>query len=252
MQVQPTVFQFDQTKVRTLWIDDAPWFVAADICKVLGYEKPRNAVAQHCKGALKQGLPSQGGIQDYTIIPESDVYRLIFRSRLPAAEQFENWVTKEVLPEIRKTGGYKSAVKLPGTFIEALEALVVSEKAKELAISERNVAVTENKAWGVWAAEVDTWTEDVAVPAIETVNQLQRASDNDIGSHELALALGIKYALMLQHMRNLGIIRQRGFIPYAKYSEKFSASTDPSRHGPVTTYRLKCDQLVWLQRRLAT
>lgn len=107
--VSPHVFLFDSSEVRTLLIDGDPWFVAADVATVLGYEKPRNAVAAHCKGALKRGVLTNGGNQDMTIIPERDVYRLVMRSKLPSAEKFEEWVVGEVLPSIRKTGSYSSA-----------------------------------------------------------------------------------------------------------------------------------------------
>ncbi len=78
------------------------------MAKALGYAKPRNAINQHCKGALKQGVLTNGGSQEISFIPEGDVYRLIARSKLPYAEEFETWVFDEVLPTIRKTGGYVS------------------------------------------------------------------------------------------------------------------------------------------------
>lgn len=73
------------------------------------YAKPRNAINTHCKGALKRGALTEGGVQELTFIPEGDVYRLIVHSRLPGAERFEKWVFDEVLPMIRKTGGYMTA-----------------------------------------------------------------------------------------------------------------------------------------------
>lgn len=93
-------------KVRTLIIDEKIWFVAKDVAASLGYVKTRNAIKQHCKGARKQGVPTNGGIQNVTIIPEGDVYRLIVGSKLPTAEKFEHWLFDEVVPAIRKTGGY--------------------------------------------------------------------------------------------------------------------------------------------------
>lgn len=94
-------------KVRVVEVDGKPWFVAADVAMALGYAKPRNAISAHCKGALKQGVPTNGGVQEATIIPEGDVYRLIIRSKLPSAERFEKWVFDEVLPSIRRTGSYQ-------------------------------------------------------------------------------------------------------------------------------------------------
>lgn len=95
-------------KIRTLEVDGKVRFVASDVAKALGYAKPANAVAQHCKYTLKQGIPHpQGkGMLEVNTIPEGDVYRLIAKSELPAAEKFESWVFDEVLPTIRKTGSY--------------------------------------------------------------------------------------------------------------------------------------------------
>lgn len=98
------------------------WFIAKDIAVVLGYANPRKAISDHCKAANKKPLPTAGGIQDVTIIPERDIYRLVMRSRLPAAEKFEEWVVSEVLPSIRKTGSYAAAqsFQVPQTFADAL------------------------------------------------------------------------------------------------------------------------------------
>lgn len=81
-------------------------FCGADVARALGYAKPQNAISTHCKGALKRGTLTDGGTQQLLFIPEGDLYRLIVHSKLPSAEQFEQWVFDEVLPTIRKTGGY--------------------------------------------------------------------------------------------------------------------------------------------------
>ncbi len=81
-------------------------FSGMDVAFALGYAKPRNAINVHCKGALKRGVLTSGGVQPMIFIPEGDVYRLITKSRLKSAQNFEKWVFDEVLPAIRKTGGY--------------------------------------------------------------------------------------------------------------------------------------------------
>lgn len=94
--------------IRTVVINNEPWFVGKDVALVLGYKKPRNAIEVHVdeedKDALKQG--TLGGAQNMTIINESGLYALIFSSKMPNAKKFKHWVTSEVLPEIRKTGSY--------------------------------------------------------------------------------------------------------------------------------------------------
>jgi anti-repressor protein len=92
--------------VRGVLIDGEPWVVGIDAAKVLGYEKPHDALARHCKGSVKRGVPTPGGPQDVILIPEPDLYRLIMRSHMPDAERFQDFVCGTVLPQIRKTGRY--------------------------------------------------------------------------------------------------------------------------------------------------
>lgn len=101
-------FDFDQHPVRAFADEDgSAWFVGRDVAEALGYERPSDALQQHCKGAVKRRpLPTAGGIQDVRLISEPDLYRLVVGSRLPAAERFERWVFEEVLPTIRRTGSY--------------------------------------------------------------------------------------------------------------------------------------------------
>lgn len=102
-----SIFDFGDSPIRTLTIDNKPYFVARDICLALGYAKPENAVKRHCRATLKQGIIDKlGREQETTVIPESDLYRLTFNSELPAAQKFESWVTDDVLPTLRRTGEY--------------------------------------------------------------------------------------------------------------------------------------------------
>ena len=94
--------------VRTIEIEEKPYFVANDVAKALGYSVPKDAVSRHCKGALKRRYLTEGGEQELKIIPEGDVYRLVIKSQLPKADEFERWIFDEVLPSIRKNGGYIS------------------------------------------------------------------------------------------------------------------------------------------------
>ena len=93
-------------QVRTIEMNGQPYFMASDVAQALGYAKPHNAIQQHCRATLKQGTPISGKIQEVNFIPESDIYRLIIKSKLPSAQRFEKWVMEEVLPSIRKNGGY--------------------------------------------------------------------------------------------------------------------------------------------------
>lgn len=114
-------------KVRTMVINDEPWFVGKDVAEALGYgigKSLANAVANHVcdedKGVTEMMTP--GGRQNVTIINESGLYSLIFGSKLESAQKFKKWVTSEVLPSIRRTGSFfvQPKFNVPTTFAEAL------------------------------------------------------------------------------------------------------------------------------------
>lgn len=95
--------------IRTVTIDNEPWFVGKDVAEALGYAEPRSAVSKKVedadRGVAEMETPS--GKQNMTIINESGLYALIFGSKLESAKRFKHWVTSEVLPAIRKTGSYQ-------------------------------------------------------------------------------------------------------------------------------------------------
>jgi prophage antirepressor-like protein len=92
--------------IEILMIGGKPYFPATECANILGYKNPQKAIRDHCKGVNESFTPSSGGVQKKNFIPEGDLYRLIARSKLPAAERFEAWVFDEVLPTIRKYGAY--------------------------------------------------------------------------------------------------------------------------------------------------
>ena len=92
--------------VRTIEENGKILFCGSDVAKALGYRRPKDAINAHCKGAVKRRLLTNGGAQEMKMISEGDVYRLISHSRLPYAEKFESWIFDDVLPTIRRTGGY--------------------------------------------------------------------------------------------------------------------------------------------------
>lgn len=94
--------------IRTVEINKEPFFVAKDVAEILGYSNSRKAIIDHVdeedKGVTK--CDTLGGVQELSVINESGLYSLVLSSKLPTAKRFKRWVTSEVLPAIRKTGGY--------------------------------------------------------------------------------------------------------------------------------------------------
>lgn len=95
-------------QIRTLEIDGEPWFVGKDVAEALGYSNTKDALSRHVDEEDKRGsrFPTPSGEQTMTFINESGLYSLVLSSKLPAAREFKRWITREVIPAIRKNGGY--------------------------------------------------------------------------------------------------------------------------------------------------
>ena len=141
------VFSNDEFgNVRVVDKDGEPYFVGKDVATILGYAKPRNAIATHVEDEDKEDAPIQGdlgGTQQMTLINESGLYSLIMSSKLPTARKFKRWVTSEVLPSIRKHGAYmtretlEQALNSPDFLIQTLTRLK-SEQEKNKILSVEN------------------------------------------------------------------------------------------------------------------
>ena len=190
------IFKSDEFgSVRTLTIDGEPWFVGKDVATTLGYAKPENAIANHVDDEDKTSTLIQGSGSNYKskamLINESGMYSLILSSKLPNAKKFKHWVTSEVLPSIRKTGGYA----VPKTFSEALIAY-----AKE--VETREKLELENS---------------IMKPKAEFYDDVTGSSDViDIGSVAKVLNMGIGRNKLFQFLRDKGILTRKN-APYQKY-----------------------------------
>jgi prophage antirepressor-like protein len=152
MQAVNQVFNFKNTSftIITNEQDGSIWFIGKEVATALGYENTSLTLSRHTKGGIKTILPSKGGYQEATIIPESDVYRLIMKSNKAEAEAFQDWVTMEVLPAIRKTGSFnhfkEQQNKELSTAKESLELFESSLKVANLIFDDSNVAkIAANK-----------------------------------------------------------------------------------------------------------
>lgn len=135
-------------EIHTIEENGKVLFCGNDVATALGYAVPRKALFDHCKGVLKRNVPTNGGEQEMSFIPESDLYRLVFRSKLPGAERFESWIFDEVLPSICKHGAYMTPDTLdkmitsPDFGIKLLTALKEEQdKRKALEIANSALAV---------------------------------------------------------------------------------------------------------------
>lgn len=202
-------------EVRAMLVNEEPYFVGRDVCKALGYVKPENALAQHVdiEDTLKQGIPDNQGFAQQTItINESGVYSLVFGSKLPQAKAFKRWVTSEVLPTIRKHGGYLTQEKLtealtnPDTLIQ-LATQLKTERAEKERLSEQN--------------ELHKQQLKLSAPKVEYYNEVLQ-SESTYNSNQIAKELGLSAVSFNARLQSLGVqYRQHGqWLLYSKHQDK--------------------------------
>lgn len=186
----PAIFDYSGQQVRTVLIDGEPWFVAADVCRVLEIGNVSMAVGRLDEDGVSTAevIDSMGRGQRASVISEAALYELVFQSRKPEARDFRRWVTQEVLPQIRRTGGYGGNAQLLASFdpmhnVEHLSLLVQAGHAalERVVAAEAKVAELEPAA-GAW----DTLAADAGDFSIrEAAQVLSRDETISIGQNRL-------------------------------------------------------------------
>lgn len=207
-------------QMRTVTINNEPWFVGKDVATALGYAKARNAILSHVLEEDKKDAPIQGtpgGTQTMTIINESGLYALIFGSKLESAKKFKHWVTSEVLPSLRKTGSYKiqkeldvderlkvmkmnAQTRMAQTFLKLANVDTLSETYKNVLVSK--------------ASEVLAGEQIIPLPAIE---QRKAYSAGDIGN-----MFGVS-ANKIGRIANQNNLKQPEYGEYRRDKSKYSS-----------------------------
>ena len=143
-----TVFKNrDFGEVRSILINQEPWFVGKDVAEILAYKEPHKAITRHVDeddGMKHPIIDNLGRMQEALLINESGLYALIISSRLPRAKAFKRWITSEVLPTLRRTGSYSMRPKGPSLseiirFLKLIRDVMVAQGCNE-----RDIAVTVN------------------------------------------------------------------------------------------------------------
>ena len=217
-------------KVRTLDDNGAILFCAKDVAEALGYDQPRKAVERHCRCGMKRTVPhpqSPSKEIEMTFIPESDLYRLTFSSKLDKAEEFTNWVTSEVLPSIRKHGAYMTELTInniisnPEFGIQLLTTLKQEQdkrKALELENAQQKQLLLEAK------------------PKLDYVDQIL-STKNAINITQIAKDYGMGGAAMNKILHDLGVQykQNKQWLLFEKYAKrgytKSSTTCYEDHHG---------------------
>lgn len=181
--------------IRSLEMNCEPYFVGNDIANILGYKNTRDALNKHVdsedKGVAK--CDTLGGIQELTVINESGLYSLIMSSKLPVAKKFKRWVTSEVLPSIRKNGGYIVGQETLSDDELIQKAFLVATKKLE----ERERQLEQQKPKVLFAESVETSKNSVL---INELAKILKQNGVEIGQNRL-----------FKRLRNDGyLIKQKG------------------------------------------
>ncbi len=177
------LFNFEQSQVRTLLINDEPYFVGKDVAQILGYKYPadavRNIVPETFKGVEEISTP--GGKQKIVVISEAGMYKLAFQSKKPNAERFTNWIAAEVLPAIRKHGAYMTDEKAFDV-VNNKDGLadLLQQAADQL--KQKNIQIEEMKPKALFADSVATSKSTVLVGELA---KIIRGNGVDIGATRL-------------------------------------------------------------------
>ena len=200
-------------QIRVTVIDDKPMFVANDVAAMLGYSDQPKAVRTHCKGVAILSTPTEGEEVEISFIPESDVYRLVMRSKLPEAEKFQDWVCEEILPAIRKTGGYMIA-KADDTPEEIMaRALLVAQDTMKR--KDERIRQLEGKV------ETVIKENNKLRPKAEFMDKVMDADERiDIGQSAKILNLPFGRNTLFQKLHDMGVFFKNKNEPKQEYVKR--------------------------------
>ena len=202
--------------IRTFVIDNEPWFVGKDVAEILGYTNKRKAILDHVddddKGVTK--CDTLGGTQEMTIINESGLYSLTLSSKLPSAKSFKRWITSEVIPSIRKNGGYIFGQNSLSDDELLAKALMVAQNKiteRDKIIAEQQKKIDRDASKVLFADAVSTSDTSILVGELA---KLIKQNGYDIGQNRLfewlrdngyLMKVGTSKNMPTQYSMNLGL-----------------------------------------------
>ena len=211
------------------------FFVGKDVATALGYSKPENAVAMHVDTDDKTTTLIQGTGSNYkskvVIINESGLYALTLSSKLPQAKAFKHWVTSEVLPQIRKTGGYIPTKDAEGRQLTDLEIVCLAVKIQQKTIEEQRKTIETLAPKAEYCDEV--------LDSVSCFTTTQVAKELDMTVHDLTQLLLTKKVMYKQSGQ---------YLLYAEYARKGYARNRTHDHYDAEGNHHTRTYLVWTER----
>ena len=216
MNHQIDTYAFNGSTVRIHTSGEQVEYCARDIATALGYANTNDAIRRHCKGVVKRyPLQTAGGIQDTSFISEGDVYRLIVSSQLPSAVAFEHWLFDEVVPQIRKHGGYIPVQESDDEKSILARAVLIAQSAladKDRIIDEQRTRIAQ--------------TEPLALTAQALCDTAGSMTLTDAARHFMQLDPRMNRTRVIATLRAHGYLERNSLAPTRK-------ATDPGYLKPI-------------------
>jgi anti-repressor protein len=210
------LFNFEGNEVRTLKVNDEPYFVGNDVAKILGYSNYRNAVVDHVddEDKLRTQIKYAGQNREVTVINESGLYSLILSSQMPDAKKFKHWVTSEVLPAVRKHGAYMTDQKAFDVVHNKNGLADLLQQAADQ-LKQKDIQIEKMKPKALFADAVATSKNDILIGQLAKIlkqngyNTGQNRLFKWLREHHYLCAKGIRYNQPTQKAMNLGLFKVR-------------------------------------------
>ena len=236
--------------IRTLELNNKMWFGATDVATSLGYSNPQEAIRNHCKsaGVREMRTPTKGGMQNVKFINEGNVYRLVAKSELPKADEFESWIFDEVIPSVIHTGGY-IATKEDDTADEIMARALIVANATLAKREERIKNLQEENARQGETINLLTNEVKQSAPKIKCYNEYI-SSEGTYTTTQIAKEYGWGAETLNKKLKEMGIqYKQNGqWLLTAKYDNKGYTKSIPRTYtrldGTIGTQM----QTVWTSK----
>lgn len=233
-------------EVRTILMNDEPYFIGKDIAGILGYERPDNAIRNHVdeEDKLMHQISASGQKRSVYIINESGLYSLILKSKLPNAKKFKRWVTSEVLPAIRKHGMYAKDELLnnPDLLLDVV-GKYKAERDKRIELEQENIMLQQT----VEEYEPKINYLDIILGSDDTVTVSQIAQDYGMTPNQLNKILNelkVQYKvnkqwILTKKYKGQGYVKSKTFeVPKKEGGTKVVMDTRWTQKGRVMLYNL--------------
>lgn len=210
------LFKFENQKVRTLKIDDEPYFVGKDVADILGYKNGSRDINNHVddEDKLKYQISTAGQKREQTLVNESGLYSLILSSKMPNAKRFKHWVTSEVLPTIRKHGAYMTDQKAFDVVNNKNGLADLLQQAADQ-LKQKDIQIEKMKPKALFADAVATSKNDILIGQLAKIlkqngyNTGQNRLFKWLREHHYLCAKGIRYNQPTQKAMELGLFKVR-------------------------------------------